>query len=116
MNPFRWRKMTWLVNVWNLIFFIWIVAGISDRTSKECPPGDQLCINASDTGTAIGVALVLVLWFVGFIVLALVWLMSRPRHRQCPRCGHDVKKGLTNCGNCGYDFVAATTTALPAAP
>jgi hypothetical protein len=50
------------------------------------------------------VALIIVLWFIGFVVLALAWLMSRPRHRQCPQCGHDVKKGQTTCKNCGYDF------------
>jgi hypothetical protein len=50
-----------------------------------------------------------ILWFIGFVVLGLVWLMTRPRHRQCPRCGNDVKKGLTVCGSCSYDFAQALT-------
>ena len=107
MNPLRWRKMTWVLNIWNAIFLIWLIVGIADRPSEDCPPGDQLCVDASDVGTGIGVALILILWFIGFLVLSLIWLMSRPRHRQCPRCGHDVKKGLTACRNCGYDFAAA---------
>jgi tRNA(Ile2) C34 agmatinyltransferase TiaS len=104
MNPLRWRKMTWVLNLWNLVFLIWIIAGISDRASKNCAPGDELCINASDAGTGIGVAVIILLWFLGFIVLALVWLMTRRRGRICPHCGEDVKKGRTACQKCGYDF------------
>jgi hypothetical protein len=104
MNPLRWRKMTWVLNIWNVLFLIWIIFGVSDRASKDCPPGDDLCVNASDAGTGIGVALILFLWFLGFIVLSLIWLMSRPKHRTCPHCGEDVKKGRTDCKNCGYDF------------
>jgi len=100
--------MTWVLNIWNLIFLVWIIAGIADRPSKTCPPNDNLCVNASDAGTGIGVALIFFLWFLGFIVLALIWLMSRPKHRQCPRCGHDVKKGQMVCKNCGYDYAEAT--------
>ena len=99
--------MTWVLWTWTAIFAIWLIVGLSDRASKDCPPGDELCIEASDVGTGIGAALIFVLWFIGFVVLGLIWLMSRPRHRQCPRCGHDVKKGRTACNNCGYDFAAA---------
>src|SRR2546423_9783446 len=102
MNPLRWRKMTWVLNIWNAIFLIWIIVGISDRASKSCAPNDSLCVNASDTGTAIGVGLIIFLWFMGFLVLGLIWVMTRPKHRLCPRCGHDVKKGWTECRSCGY--------------
>lgn len=104
MNPLRWRKMTWVLNIWNLIFLIWLIAGISDRASKNCPPNDNLCTSASDVGTGIGVALILFLWFMGFIILSIVWFMSRRRGRICPHCGEDVKKGQTACKKCGYDF------------
>jgi hypothetical protein len=50
--------MTWVLNVSNVLFFIWIVAAISDRPSEDCPPGDHLCVGASDVGTGIGVALI----------------------------------------------------------
>jgi hypothetical protein len=106
--------MTWLIWIVNALFLLWIIVGVSDRASEDCPPGDELCIDASDAGTGIGVALIIILWFFVFIVLALVWLMTRPKHRTCPVCGHDVKKGLTKCGNCGHDFAAGVAT--PSAP
>lgn len=137
MNPMRWRKMTWVLNIWNAVFLIWLIVGVSDRPSEDCANDPDVlsgvisqsaCEDASDVGTGIGVVLILVLWFLGFIVLALAWLMTRPRHRQCPVCGNDVKKGMTTCKSCGYDFGATTrqspqpvadqraTTATRAAP
>ena len=77
----RWRKMTWVLIVVNALFLIWVISAVTSRPSKTCAPTDQLCVNASDTGTAIGVVVVIVLWVLVFIALSLVWLMSRPRDR-----------------------------------
>ena len=107
----RWRKMTWTIWAVNALFLVWIIGGVSDRASKDCRPGDELCINASDAGTGIGVALIIMLWFVVFVVLALVWLMTRPKNRTCPVCGNEVKKGLTKCSGCGHDFASAALSA-----
>ncbi len=41
---------------------------------------------------------------IGFFVLGLIWLMTKGKKRDCPVCGHDVKKGQTVCKSCGYDF------------
>jgi len=115
MNPLQWRKMTWVLNIWNVIFLIWIIAGVSDRSSKTCEASTYLskqdCIAASDAGTTIGVGLIIFLWFLGFVVLGLVWFMTRRRDRMCPVCGEDVKRGATVCKSCGHDFAA---TARPA--
>ncbi len=59
---------------------------------------------ACEAGTGIGIVLILILGFIGFIFLSLIWLMSRPKNRVCPRCGTEVKKGLTSCPSCGFDF------------
>ena len=89
------------------IFAIWIGAAVADRPSKACAPGDQLCQDASDVGTSIGVGLVVTLFFVGFVILSLIWFMTRPKRRVCPSCGTDAKKGVTQCRKCGFDFAAA---------
>lgn len=69
--------------------------------------------NACQAGTGIGVALILLIGFFGFVFLSFIWLMSRPRRRQCPRCGESVKKGLVQCPSCSYDF-GAIGTPVPA--
>lgn len=76
----HWRKMTWVLAIVNALFLFWVIAAAVDRPSKDCAPGDQLCINASDAGTSVGVGIVIFLWFLVFIALSLVWLMSRPKH------------------------------------
>ena len=91
---------------------IWIGAGVAERPSKKCAPGDQLCQDASDVGTGIGVGLVVTLFVVGFVILSLIWLMTRPKRRLCPSCGTDAKKGVTQCRKCGFDF-AATAKGAP---
>ena len=106
----RWRKMTWLLLVVNALFIWWVIAGTSSAQNDDCAPGDSLCEAAVDAGTGIGVALIVILWFFVFIVLALIWMMTRPRGRTCPACGEDVKKGLTACPKCQHDFAAAAVT------
>ena len=101
------RVMSWMLIVWTAIFAIWIGAAVADRPSKACAPGDQLCQDASDVGTSIGVGLVVTLFFVGFVILSLIWFMTRPTRRVCPSCGTDAKKGVTQCRKCGFDFAAA---------
>jgi hypothetical protein len=85
----RWlrrRKMTWALIVWTTVMAVWVIGGASQahgvpaacKTDRYLSP--ETCNNASDTGTAIGVGLVFVLWFIGFIVLSLVWFMTRPKN------------------------------------
>jgi len=49
------RKASWAIIVWTALMAIWISGGISDRAAQDCPTGDELCVGASDVGTAIGV-------------------------------------------------------------
>ena len=37
----RWRKMTWVFVVVNALFFVWVVASVSDRASEDCAPRDD---------------------------------------------------------------------------
>jgi hypothetical protein len=116
VNPLKWRKMTWLFNIVNLVFLIWIIGGAS--TSSGCANNadvkagiisKDLCESAANAGKGIGVGLIILLWFLVFVVLSIIWFMTRPKNRACPVCGHDVKKGITACGKCGHDFARAAT-------
>jgi hypothetical protein len=78
----HWRKMTWALIAWSVVMGIWIVAAASTASGQ---PNDcvglsaKACNDASDAGTAIGVGLLLFLWGFGFVILSLVWFMSRPK-------------------------------------
>jgi hypothetical protein len=82
----HWRKMTWVIHVTNALFLFWIIAGVNDRPSQNCEAGTYLskqdCVAASDAGTAIGVGLILFLWFLVFIVEAVIWFMTKPKPEQ----------------------------------
>jgi len=78
----HWRKMTWALIVWTVVLGAWVIAGAATATgdAKNCGTLTQkACNDASDAGTAIGVGLLVFLWFMGFVALSIVWLMTRPR-------------------------------------
>lgn len=81
----RWRKMTWIVFAWNTLMALWIVGAIAgstgDKAAADCieSAGEQLCNDAGDVGTGIGVILLIMLWFVVFMALAVAWFATRPR-------------------------------------
>jgi hypothetical protein len=124
MRP-HWRKMTWVVIGWCALIVFWIVAaGVSagNEAHKYCTEHETVfltlkaCEEARHVGTGIGVALILVIGFTGFVFFSLIWLMTRPKGRSCPVCGEDVKKGLTVCDKCGFDFAAAAAGATQPQP
>jgi hypothetical protein len=80
------RKMTWTLIVWTVVCLIWVVAGVhsadnqsAQYAAQHCQGFVQSCVSAGQAGSAIGAGLVVGVWFIGFIVLSLVWFMTRPR-------------------------------------
>lgn len=65
-----WRKATWALVLWTGLAVLWIVVGWQNVDTTT----------AGQVGGAIGTSIVLLIWFIGFIVLGLVWLMSRPKN------------------------------------
>ncbi|GAB3676378.1 zinc ribbon domain-containing protein [Saccharopolyspora tripterygii] len=96
----RFRIFTWVILVINAIFLIWIIGGISTPTN----PTDT----AANVGVAIGVGLIIGLWVAADVILGVLWLITKPKTRDCPACGRAVKRGQTQCGHCGYDFAQST--------
>jgi hypothetical protein len=102
-----WRKMTWVLIIWCVVMAIWLIAaaGQGDDCARETYR--SACEAGSDVGKGIGVAFIWFFWFFGFLALSLIWFMTRPKGRDCPACGENVKKGRTICPGCQYDFAAA---------
>ncbi len=99
----HWRKMTWLVLVFNAWMILWLVTSLNDHPKGACAG-----LTASQCGTvafvargAIGVVLITI-WVVGEIILGVLWMVTKGR--SCPVCGRGVRRGLTGCRRCGADF------------
>jgi hypothetical protein len=114
--------MTWVIVIWSVLMAIWILAAIigadnGDKCAQEAHQylSQSTCTDARDVGTGIGVIVLWFIWFFGFLVLSLIWFMSRPKGRVCPACGENVRKGLTACPNCQYDFAKAVSHEPPPA-
>lgn len=107
----HWRKMTWAIWVWTILCAAWVAAGF---TSKASCSGLSASNCSSIKGVADGIAITfqVIVWLIVFLVLTLIWFMSRPK-RNCPTCGRSVKTGLTKCQGCGYDFAAPSTSSAP---
>lgn len=110
----HWRFMTWVFLAFNALMAVWLIAGVNAASNSECSPGISIsaCEAGNDVGTAIGAGIILFFWFIGFVVLGLLWFMTRTRGRPCPVCGHGVKIGVTLCGSCGHDFALAVRTQM----
>ena len=68
----HWRKATWALVIWAIIGVLWLWAGWS-------AVGEGGTSDAEAVGGAIGTGIVIFFWFLGFVVLGLIWLMSRPK-------------------------------------
>jgi uncharacterized membrane protein len=104
----HWRKMTWAIWAWTIICAVWIGTGIASTGHLKCSGNlsASTCSAATTVGAGIGVFLILLLWLIVFLLLSVIWFMSRHKGRLCPQCGEDVRKGQTRCRKCGYDYAA----------
>jgi hypothetical protein len=75
--------MTWTILVWTALFALWGISA-GGALSNRCVglTGDDLSVCQAGTaiGGGIGLTFIFMLWFIGFIVLAIVWFMSRPKN------------------------------------
>ncbi len=108
----HWRKMTWVVLAWNALMIAFIIIGVaSNNSTSNCGQlGQQLCNQANQAGTVIGVGIIVVIWVIGDIILGILWLVTKGNRRPCPVCGLPVKAGVVQCNKCGHDF---RTVAMP---
>jgi hypothetical protein len=108
----HWRKMTWVLILWCAAILAWAIAGGSSAASRCTNQLGRAGQAGCEAGTGIGVAIILLIGFFGFVFFSLIWFMTKPRGRECPTCGELVRRGDTICKGCGYDFVTRTRVAL----
>lgn len=117
----KWRPFTWVIVVINVLFLIWIIAGLSgaaNNCNNEVGQAKRACEAGTAVGASIGVGIIVFFWAFVDVILGILWLVTRPKTRTCPICGNDVKRGQFVCKKCGYDFrtQAGVVPPMPPAP
>ena len=64
-------------------------------------------VNADDTAN--GIAIMVIIFFLAILntFLYVLYRVTGTKKRECPACGVNVKKGLTVCPSCHFDFMKA---------
>lgn len=119
------RKATWAILIWTgfWILMTYLLTQATGQVGAECASeaqgelGEAICDDAAIAAGGFWFVIGFLIWFVGFAILALIYLGTRPQRRLCPACGNQVKKGRTQCPKCGFDFrVAAGMVPPPPTP
>ena len=76
----RWRKATWTLVIWNVLTVLWLARTLQGGFScdRETGTARAVCEAGASIGMSLGPSLVGVVWFIGFITIGLIWLVSRP--------------------------------------
>ena len=79
----RRRIGMWVFLAVQVLFLIWIIAGAASAThNPHCTGLDQsTCQSATNTGTAIGVFLIIVLWAAVDVIWGVTYLIVRSNRR-----------------------------------
>jgi hypothetical protein len=80
VNPLRWRFMTWALWGWTL-GLVGLAILLTALSAAGCDGTEEDCTLAVGVAGAIWFGLSFCLWFVGFIVLSILWFMTRPQPR-----------------------------------
>jgi hypothetical protein len=87
------RPFGWVIIILNLYFFY--------AFFKDYDP------NGSDTANGLGF-MFLIFWLaIMNTFLYVLYRITGGKKRECPACGQTVKKGLTVCPSCNFDFMKA---------
>ena len=111
----RWRKMTWTILLFTALMAAWAIGGAATadnaaQCANDTVLGADTCTQARNAGTGIAVVLIFMLWFIGFIVLSLIWFMTRPKGRCARRAARTLSAAAPPA------VAAGTTSPRPPRP
>ena len=95
------RPFGWVIIVLNVYFLYALFNGVSQLDSD----------GSGDTATGIYIFMFIIIWALINIVLYVLYRVTGGKRRECPACGNSLKKGLTVCPSCNFDFMKAANGA-----
>ena len=91
------RPFGWVIIVINVYFLYSFSKGVVDLSAD----------GGGDTAVGIYAFMSMIIWAVVNVVLYVLYRVTGSKKRDCPACGVGVRKGLTVCPSCNYDFMKA---------
>jgi len=66
-------------------------------------------VDGTESDTALGLGFMFLMFWLAImnVVLYVIYRVTQGKKRECPACGQTVKKGLTVCPSCNFDFMKA---------
>jgi hypothetical protein len=66
-------------------------------------------VDGTESDAALGLGFMFLMFWLAImnVVLYVIYRVTGGKKRDCPACGIGVKKGLTICPSCNFDFVKA---------
>lgn len=101
--------MVWVMK--NIRIFGWIIIAFNIYYLYQFSQGIvELKSDSSDAAAGIYIFISMIVWGVLNIILYVLYRVTGGKKRVCPACGCNVKKGLTVCTSCNYDFFKNAST------
>jgi hypothetical protein len=87
------RPFAWVIIALNAYFFLSFFMGI----------------DGTESDTVVGLGFIVLIFWLAIMntFLYVLYRITGGKKRDCPACGIGVKKGLTVCPSCNYDFMKA---------
>ncbi len=87
------RPFAWVIIALNIYFFYAFFSGV----------------DGTESDTALGLGFMFLIFWLAIMntFLYVLYRVTGGKKRDCPACGVGVKKGLTVCPSCSFDFAKA---------
>ena len=87
------RPFGWVIIALNAYFLIYFFMGL----------------DGTESDTVLGIGFMFLVFWLALMntVLYVLYRVTAGKKRECPACGSKVKKGITVCAKCNFDFMKA---------
>ena len=75
----HWRKMSWVVLIFNALMVIWLITSLTATTKGGCTGLTvSQCAGVADVAHGAVAVIQVVLWLIGDFILGIIWLVTAP--------------------------------------